>query len=146
MVEPLVTMGDRRNIARVLIDAGSIIPGAELSVVYYSPQFAKDKDAATRFMVGYLMGARDYYDAFFLGQGKDAAITMLAQYLPVRDRTLWETSHQYTDVNGKLNVEDIKQQAAFYKAEGLVSGPVPDIEGHVDPTFAAAAAQILGPR
>lgn len=145
-VEPLVTMGERRNIARVLVDGGSVIPGAELSVVYYSPDFARNKDAATRFMVAYLQGVRDYYDAFFLGKGKDEAIKLLVQSLPVKDPSLWEGSHQYTDVNGRFNVADVKSQAAFYKAEGLVTGPLPDIDAHVDPSFAEAAVKILGQR
>jgi NitT/TauT family transport system substrate-binding protein len=146
MVEPLVTVGEQKNIARMVVDAGSVIPGAELSVFYFSPEFAGNKDAATRFMVGFLEGARDYYDAFFLGKGKDEAIRLLVQYLPVKDPALWQTSHQYTDLNGKFNVEDIKRQAAFYKEEGLVTGPVPDIDKHVDTSFSEAAVRILGAR
>ena len=146
MVEPLVTVGEQKNIARVVIDAGSVIPGAELSVFYFSPEFARDRDAATKFMVGFLEGARDYYDAFFLGKGKDDAITLLTQYLPVKDPALWQTSHQYTDLNGKFNVEDIKRQAAFYTEEGLVTGPVPDIDKNVDLSFSEAAVRILGAR
>ena len=49
LVEPLVTEAERRNLARVLIPGGEIDPGAELSIWLYSPEFAKDKDAATRF-------------------------------------------------------------------------------------------------
>jgi NitT/TauT family transport system substrate-binding protein len=145
-VEPLVTVGERRNIGRVLIDGGSVIPGAELSVIYFSREFARNKDAGTRFMVAFLQGTRDYYDAFFLGKGKDEAIKLLVQYLPVKDPTVWETSRQYTDLNGKLNVENVKEQAKFYKNEGLISGAIPDIDKHVDPSFAEAAVKILGSR
>lgn len=145
-VEPLVTVGERRDIARVLIDGGSVIPRAELSVIYFSPEFARNKDAGTRFMVAFLQGARDYYDAFFLGNGKDEAIKLLVQYLPVKDLTVWATSRQYTDLNGKVNVENVKEQAKFYRDEGLVSGGIPDIDKYVDPSFAEAAVKILGPR
>lgn len=146
MVEPLVTMAEQKKIARVLIDGGSIYPGAELSVFYYSPQFAANKDAATKFMVAFLRGARDYYDAFFLGKGKDEAIKLLVQSLPVKDPALWQTSRQNTDVNGRVNVDDLKYQAAFYQQMGYVTGGVPDIDSHVDPEFAQAAVKILGPR
>jgi NitT/TauT family transport system substrate-binding protein len=145
-VEPLVTVGERRGIARVLIDGGSVIPGAELSVIYFSPEFARNKDASTRFMIAFLQGARDYYDAFFLGKGKDEAIKLLVQYLPVKDPAVWATSRQYTDLNGKVNVENVKEQAKFYKDEGLISGGIPDIDKYVDPSFAEAAVKILGPR
>jgi NitT/TauT family transport system substrate-binding protein len=146
MVEPLVTAAEQKNIARVLIDAGSVIPGSELSVWYYSPEFARNKDAATKFLVGFLQGARDYHDAFFDGKGKDETIKLLIQYLPVKDPALWQNSRQYTDLNGTFDVEDVKRQAAFYKAEGLVTGPVPDIDAHVETSFSEAAVKILGRR
>lgn len=146
LVEPLITVAEKRKIARVLIDGGSVIPGSELSIVYYSPEFARDKAAATKFMVAYLQGLRDYYDAFFLGKNKDAAIKLLAASLSVKDPAMWETSRQYMDVNGHFNVEDVKRQAAFYRAKGLVSGPVPDIDKHVDTSFAEAAVKVLGKR
>ncbi|HXQ52671.1 MAG TPA: ABC transporter substrate-binding protein [Stellaceae bacterium] len=146
MVEPLVTMGEQKEIARVLVDGGTVYPGGELSVFYFSPGFAKNKDAATKFMVAFLQGARDYYDAFFLGKGKDEAIKLLVQYLPVKDPALWQTSRQNTDVNGHVNVDDLKYQAAFYKSQGYVTGAVPDIDKQVDTEFADAAVKILGRR
>lgn len=146
LVEPLVTAADRRNLARVIIPGGAIDPGAELSIWIYSPEFAKDKDAGTRFMVAFLKGARDYYDAFFLGKNKEATIALLTKYLPVKDPTLWETSRQYTDLNGRVNVADLKRQAAFHVAHGNVTGPVPDIDKFLSPEFAEAAVKQLGER
>jgi NitT/TauT family transport system substrate-binding protein len=146
LVEPLVTQAERQNLARVLVPGGAIAPGAELSIWIYSPEFAKDKDAATKFMVAFLKGARDYHDAFFLGKNKDAAIAILTQYLPVKDPKLWETSRQYTDLNGRVNVADLKRQAAFHKEHGNVTGPVPDIDKFLSPEFAEEAVKRLGAR
>lgn len=56
MVEPLVTQTERQKIARVLVVGGTVDPGAELSIVTYSPEFARQTDAATRFMTAYLLG------------------------------------------------------------------------------------------
>jgi NitT/TauT family transport system substrate-binding protein len=146
LVEPLVTAADRQNLARVLVPGGAIDPGAELSIWIYSPEFANDKDAATRFMVAFLKGARDYYDAFFLGKDKDATIALLTQYLPVKDPKLWETSRQYTDLNGRVNVADLKRQAAFHVEHGNVTGAVPNIDKFLSPQFAEAAVKQLGER
>ena len=146
LIEPLVTAAERQNLARVIVPGGAIDPGAELSIWIFSPEFAKDKDAATRFMVAFLKGARDYYDAFFLGKNKDATIALLTQYLPVKDPKLWETSRQYTDLNGRVNVENLKFQAAFHTKRGNVSGPVPDIEKFLSPEFSEAAVKQLGER
>jgi NitT/TauT family transport system substrate-binding protein len=146
MVEPLVTLGDRQNIARVMLRGGEIDPGAELSVVYFSPAFAQNKEAAVKFMVALLKGERDYYDAFFLNKGKAEAIALLIQHLPIKDASVWEASKQYTDLNGRMNVANLKFQAEFYQKLGLVSGSVPDIDKYVDTSFAEAAVQRLGAR
>jgi NitT/TauT family transport system substrate-binding protein len=146
MVEPLVTVAEARKIARVMVAGSDVDPGAELSVVYYSPEFAKRRNEATRFMVAFLKGVRDYTDAFFEGKGKDAAIDLLVKYLPVKDKRIWQGSRQHTDVNGKINVADLKAQAAFYKKIGLVTGPVPDVDKYIDTSFAEAAVKRLGAR
>jgi NitT/TauT family transport system substrate-binding protein len=146
MVEPLVTAAERQKIARVMVPGGQVDPGAELSVVYFSPAFAKQREAATKFMVAFLKGVRDYYDAFFLGKDKAATIQLLTQSLPVKDPALWETSKQHTDVNGRMNVADLKAQAAFYQKIGLVTGALPDIDKFVDTSFAEAAVKQLGAR
>ena len=146
VVEPLVTQAEAQNIARIFKRGGEIAPGAELSIWVYSPEFAKDKESATKFMVAFLRGARDYYDAFFLGKGKDDAIAILTKYLPVKDPKLWANSKQYTDLNGRVNVADLKRQAAFHKAHGNITGPVPELDKFLSPEFAEAAVKRLGER
>jgi NitT/TauT family transport system substrate-binding protein len=146
MVEPLVTQAEAQNIAKVLVPGGAVDPGAELSVVFYSPEFAKQTQAATSFLIAFLHGARDYHDAFFLNKDRDAAIKILTQYLPVKDPKLWENSRQFIDLNGRINVADLKSQAAFYKQQGNITGPVPDIDKFVAPQFAEAAVKSMGER
>ncbi|HUB96636.1 MAG TPA: ABC transporter substrate-binding protein [Stellaceae bacterium] len=146
MIEPLVTEADVKNIARILLPAGAVDQGAELSVVLYSPDFSENLDLGTRFLAAFLEGARDYDDAFFHGKGKDAAIALLAKYLPVKDPKIWETSRQFTDLDGRVNIADLKRQAAFLKQQGTVSGPIPDIDAHVDERFAKGAVALIGAR
>jgi NitT/TauT family transport system substrate-binding protein len=146
IIEPLVTQADQQNIARVLLPAGAVDPGAVLSILEYSAEFAKQTEAATKFMVAYLEGQRDYYDAFFLGKDREAALEIVTKYLPMKDPKLWATSRQATDLNGRVNVADLNRQAAFFKKQGTLSGPIPEIEKFVDPQFAEAAVKILGVR
>ena len=145
-IEPLVTQAEAQHIAKVLLPAGAIAPGTELSVVYYSPAFAKRTDAATKFMIGYLEGIRDYHDAFFLDKDRAATIALLVEHLPLKDPKIWEKSRQFTDLNGRVNVADLKEQAAIYKKLEMISGPVPDIGKFVDTAFAEAAVKKLGAR
>lgn len=147
MIEPLTTQADRQNVARRLIPAGAVDPGAELSIVLYSAQFAADKDAATRYMIGFLGGVRMYYDAFFLKKSRDEAIAILTQWSPLKEPKLWaEAIPQNTDLNGRINVDNLRQQAVFFKEQGTLTGNVPDFGKFVDMTFADAALKLLGAR
>jgi NitT/TauT family transport system substrate-binding protein len=142
LIEPLVTQAEQQGIGRVLATGGAIYPGAELSVVYYSPAFAKRTDAATKFMVAYLRGERDYHDAFFLNKGRAEAIKLLTEHTAITDPKAWETVRQVADLDGRVNLADLKSQAAYYKQQGLISA-VPDLDKIVDPQFAEAAVKIL---
>jgi len=148
LTEPLVTQAIVQKIANVLVPAGAVIPGAELSVLQYSPQFATEQpDVATRFMIGFLQGVRDYHDAFFDNKGQDLAISQLIQALPVKDPRVWKTSSPASvDLNGKINVDDMKAQGQFYADQGTVQGGVPDITKYIDTKFAQDAVKQLGAR
>ena len=147
MIEPLTTQADARNVARRLIPAGAVDPGAELSIVLYSAQFAADKDAATRYMIGFLGGVRMYYDAFFLKKGRDEAIAILTQFSPLKEAKLWaEAIPQNTDLNGRINIENLRQQAVFFKEQRTLTGNIPDFGRFVDMSFADAALKVLGAR
>ncbi|HEY7061138.1 MAG TPA: hypothetical protein VII06_06650 [Chloroflexota bacterium] len=50
------------------------------------------------------------------------------------------------DLNGHLNVADLRDWAAFYAQQGTLTGPVPDVESFVDTQFAEAAVQQIGRR
>jgi NitT/TauT family transport system substrate-binding protein len=130
MIEPLVTQADKQNIARVM----------------FSPSFAQNADAGARFLAAFLEGARDYYDAFFLNKNRDDVVKLVTTYLSVKDPALWATARQATDLNGQVNVADLKRQAAFFKQQGTLSGPIPDIDANVDKHFAEDAVKLIGKR
>lgn len=147
MIEPLTTQGKRQNIERVLVPGGAVDPGAELSIVLYSPEFAKNTDVATRYMIGFLQGVRDYQDAFFLKKNRDAAIAILAEHTILKDTKAWqEAIPQNTDPNGHINIDDLRRQAVFFKEQGTLSGEVPALAKFVDPRFAEAAVKKIGRR
>jgi len=147
MIEPLVRQAEDKHIAKVLMPAGAIDPGAETSILQYSPAFAERKDEATRFMVAYLDGVRTYHDAIFSGKDRDATIALLIQTTPLKDATIWkEDMFRHTDLNGRVDVADLKRQAEFYKEQGTLAGPIPDIDRYVDPSFAEAAVKQIGER
>ena len=147
LIEPMVSQAAAQGIAKLFITMGAVDPGAQVAIVFYSPDFAADKDAATRFMIGYLQGVRDYHDAFFLHKDEDDTIGILTQTLPLKDPKIWKNARPGNiDLNGKFNVVSVKTQAAFYKQEGLVDGPIPDVDKYIDTGFADAAVKVIGTR
>lgn len=147
LTEPLVTQAVQQQLATVLFTGGQLIPGAELSLIYYSPNFASQRpEVATRFMVAYLRGVRDYHDAFFANEGRADAIADLTQTLSVKDPAVWEAFHpEYVDENGEINVQDLVDQEQFYVQHGMLD-TAPDVGPFVDHSFAQAAVQQLGRR
>jgi NitT/TauT family transport system substrate-binding protein len=144
MIEPLLSAAVEKNIAGVFISGGEVEVGAHLSILLYSAEFSKQTDLATRFMVAYLQGVRDYTDAFIHHKNQDAAIELLVKVLSVKDPNVWKNAMpQNIYADGKVNIDDIRRQAGVYKKMGDVSGPVPPIEKYVDTHFAEAATKIL---
>jgi NitT/TauT family transport system substrate-binding protein len=148
MTEPLITQVADRGIASVLYPGGAVIPGAHLSLLMFSPPFAASQpDVATRFMIGYLQGARDYYDAFHLHQNREAAIDLLVQHLSVKDRRVWETAAPSSaDLNGRISLDDLRAQAAFHQQRGTLTSQVPDLTRYVESRFAEEAVRQIGAR
>lgn len=147
LTEPAVTQAEQDGIARVLYPAGALIPGAQVSVLAFSPEFATQTDAATRFLVGYLQGVRDYSDAFHLHKDRDAVIALLTEHLSRKDPKAWEAfGPAFVDLNGRIDVADLQAQAAFHAARGALTSPAPEVARFVDAGFAEAAVRQLGRR
>ena len=79
-------------------------------------------------------------------ENEDATFAFLAQHLSLKDPDLWRAVRRNVDLNGKINVDSIKAMAAFFKAEGAITGPIPDIDKFIDTSFADDAVKILGAR
>ncbi|MBV9898893.1 MAG: ABC transporter substrate-binding protein [Chloroflexi bacterium] len=142
--EPLGTQAQQQFGAKVLVPAGAVMNGSELSVLEYSPDFARNTDAATRFMVGYLQGVRDWNAAFHDNVAKPDVVNLLVQNTPVKDANVWNMAPAwYVDPNGKINVPDLEDQMNFQVQAGQVKSP-PDLSKFVDTTFADRAVQVIG--
>jgi NitT/TauT family transport system substrate-binding protein len=147
MIQPLVWQAEQKKLGRIVASPGQLDLGAQVAVVLFSPQFAKNTDAATRYMVGYLKGVRDYHDAFIEKKNPDAAVDILVQHLALKDRRVWlESPPHRTDLNGRINVAHIKEQANFYKSTGSITGTIPELDKYVDMRFADEAVKRLGSR
>lgn len=137
-----------------ILDAGTgvlitrtdvIVPGEQTAVILYSEKFAQDKDAATRFMVAYLKGARFYADAF---DKKDPvkrteAIDIIAKATKLDAALIARVVLPGIDPNGKVNVESLDAAQKYFVAKGTQPKAL-DMNKVVDQSFAQEAVRRLG--
>jgi NitT/TauT family transport system substrate-binding protein len=137
-----------------ILDAGTgtlvtrvdvIVPGEQTAVILYSEKFAQDKDAATRFMVAYLKGARFYTDAF---DKKDPAkqkeaIDIIAKATKLDPTLIARVVVPGIDPNGKVNVESLDAAQKYFVAKGTQTKAL-DMSKIVDQSFAQEAVKRLG--
>jgi len=137
-----------------ILDAGTgtlitrtdvVVPGEQTAVILYSEKFAQDKDAATRFMVAYLRGARFYSDAF---DKKDPvkrteAIDIISRATRLDVTLINRVVMPGIDPNGKVNVESLDAAQKYFVAKGTQTKAL-DMSKFVDQSFAQEATKRLG--
>ena len=137
-----------------ILDAGTgtlitrtdvVVPGEQTAVILYSEKFAQDKDAATRFMVAYLRGARFYSDAF---DKKDPvkrteAIDIISRATRLDVTLINRVVMPGIDPNGKVNVDSLDAAQKYFVAKGTQTKAL-DMSKIVDQSFAQEAVKRLG--
>jgi len=137
-----------------ILDAGTgvlitrtdvIVPGEQTAVILYSEKFAQDKDAATRFMVAYLKGARFYADAFDKKDPakRSEAIDIIAKATKLDAALIARVILPGIDPNGKVNVDSLDAAQKYFVAKGTQTKAL-DMSKIVDQSFAQEAVRRLG--
>jgi NitT/TauT family transport system substrate-binding protein len=143
----LITKGISEGICVRLGDATDFAPKAQIAMVIASPVFLQQRyDVAICFMLAYLKGLRDYNDAFVYNKGnKNEIINIMTKYTALKDPKTWEQV-DVTGLNpdGKMYIDDIKNQYEWYKSNGGIEGTV-DMSKAVDTSLDDEALKILGP-
>lgn len=144
-IEPLITQGVAEGIHVRFGDTTDFAPEAQIAMVLGSPQFMEDEeDVSLRFMAAYLKGVRDYNDAFKKGEGKDDIITIMTQYTALKKAAVWEDVFVTgLDPNGKMFIEDIRNQYETYKKNGAIRGEF-NFDEAIDTAITEKAAKIIG--
>src|SRR3954454_4701621 len=139
--------------AHILGWVGDIVP-YQITAVFTTPAMIANKpEVLQRFAAAYRKGVADYRDAFLRrdAQGRpvidattDAMIPLLTKYVftgdPEARRKILDGVGYY-DADGALDVADVKAQVRWFKAQGLVKGPVKgdaDATSMIDTRFLSA--------
>ena len=150
MTEPSVTKAVQSGAAVKVIGGDEAYPNQQLSVVFYSGSFARERpEAARRFMRAYLRGVRDYNDALkdgrIAGANATEIISILTEYTPIKDPNVYRTiTPNACSPNGRVNEASLINDLQFFKNEGLIEGNV-SVGQAVDNSFVEAALKDLGP-
>ncbi len=147
-IEPFVAQIVKNGIGVVLQRDDQTIPRHQVAVILYGPKFVeRNPNAARRFMLAYLKGARFYNDAF---EKKDtakrkAAIDILIKNTTVKAAALYDKMVMPgIDPNGKVNVESIAQEQDYFLKKGSQKTKV-ELNKVVDTQYIEWAVQKLGP-
>jgi NitT/TauT family transport system substrate-binding protein len=143
--EPLVTLMQEQGIGTIMMFADKMFPGMESTQWLYSPQFADTRpDAAVRFMVALLRGARDFNDAFIKGRDKPAIVQILTKYTSVKDPAVYDKMQMpELNANGQLSSANLQQQVDWLLGYKYIQKSV-DIAKLSDQQFAEKATAIIG--
>lgn len=121
--EPNVTKVQTEGYGKLITQIADVMP-YQTSAVFYSPDFAKNKDAGVRFMKAYNKACNYYYDALTNKNDPaklDEVVKIIAKYVKMPEADI-KTGLPYVDKNGVLLASDIQTQIDWYKSHGLIDG------------------------
>ena len=121
--EPNISKVQMEGYGKLVTQVSEIMP-YQTSAIFYSPEFAKNKDAAVRFMRAYNKACRYYYEAAI--EKKDPArldevVKIIAKYVNTPEEDI-KAGLPYIDPDGKLLAGDIQTQIDWYAAHGMLDG------------------------
>jgi NitT/TauT family transport system substrate-binding protein len=141
--EPLATVATQSGSGLKWKGASDVVPGFQHGVVIFTPQFAAQRDLATRWTTAYVRGIRDYNDAFRKNLHRQETVDTLAGAFGVKPTLFDGMSFLHMNPDGKVNVASIQDVMLWYVKMGYLSEPV-DLSRLVDSSFVDAAVARLG--
>jgi len=147
LTEPQATIAQDRGAAVKWHEAAEWSPGVQVSNILYGPNYTtRDVDAGRRFMIAYLRGVRDYYNAVIANRGgREQIIDVLMRQTPYKDRALYDRIlWVYIDPNLTLNEDDLRTTMQWFVDKGLLERPT-ELSVAVDRRFVQNALSVLGP-
>lgn len=143
-IEPLITQGVSQGILEWWKDPDEYAQGEEISVLMYSPQFAKEKALGKKFMVAYLQGVRAYNDALITGsKDRDNIVDILTKTTFVNKPEIFlQMKPPGLDPNGYVLKEGVIADQQWYMKQGLVKQEA-NIDKLIDNSYVEYALKIL---
>ncbi len=144
-VEPFVAHIEEAGFAKAWFEVSKETGPMETGVVFFNADWAKkNHELANQFMVAFLKGARDYYDAMRHGPNRAEVVRILTKYTTMKDPALYDKVRWIgLNPDGFVDVASLKDQVAWYVKHGDMKEPVA-IDKVVDNTYLEYALNKLG--
>jgi NitT/TauT family transport system substrate-binding protein len=146
--QPFPGRAEADGFGKIIAWAGDLFPW-QIATIFYSRRFAADRGRALAFMKGYVKASRYYHDAVLVqkdgriqpGAHYDEVVAVTAEYTGAPPAII-KLGFPYQDRDGRLLVNDIDRQMAWWVRHGFMKAPVP-LREIVDPSLVEAAVQQL---
>jgi NitT/TauT family transport system substrate-binding protein len=141
-----VAQGQAQGILVPWLKSEDLYAGQEGGVLIYGSNMSKlGQDVGNRFMLAYVRGLRDYYDAFGARhKDTDAIAGILAANTDVKDPSLYsKMGFDYIDPNGYVNADPVQYDLDWYASHGLVQQK-PELAQIIDNSYVDYAVAQLG--
>jgi NitT/TauT family transport system substrate-binding protein len=147
--QPFPGTAEAQGFGRIIAWAGDLLPW-QIAAIFYSKGFAADRARAVSFMKGYVKSARYYYDAALRrrdgrpapGAAYDEVVAITARYTGSTPEIV-RRGFPYQDRSGRLWVEDIGRQMAWWQRHGFMKSVLP-LKDIVDTSFLETAIRAVG--
>ena len=149
LTEPGLTKAIADGTAQLVAADDVMFPNHQIAVTLYSERFINtDRKVAVGFMKAMLKGVRDYNDVVkdgrLAGPGAEEIIAILTEYGAIKDPAVYRAIRVHScDPNGGINLESLAVDLAYFRAEGLIEGPVALAQA-VDTSLAQEAVRDIG--
>ena len=146
--QPFPSRAETDGFGKILAWGGDVFPW-QTATVFYSSKFAADRTKAVNFMKGYVKSARYYHDAVLVqkagqiapGGHYEEVVAITSKYVGAPPAII-RVGFPFQDRNGRLWVQDIEKQMAWWQKHGFIKTVLPQKQV-VDTSFLEAAAKAM---
>ena len=146
--QPFPGRAEAEGFGRIMAWGGDQFPW-QIATIFYANRFATNKAQALNFMKGYVKASRYYHDAVLIqkdgriapGANYDEVVTITAKHVGAPPAII-RIGFPYQDRNGRLWVQDVEKQIAWWHKHGFTKSALP-LRQIVDTSFLETAVKAL---
>ncbi|MBI2849182.1 MAG: ABC transporter substrate-binding protein [Chloroflexi bacterium] len=145
VVEPTPTLIEKAGTAFKWMYQEDPIGPLQVAIVMYSQDWAKKNDAlAKRFMVAYVKGLRDYYDAMVRKPIRKEVVDIGMKYTTMKDAAQYDqVAWSNVQPDGGIDEKSLMDQHDWYFSHGYTDTKL-TVDKIIDNTYVNYAVQKLG--